>query len=192
MGMAPQPEESDPMGEPMFADINITPLTDVFLVMVVIFMITALAVQAERKAEKCKSPAGIAVNPPTGRQRDVDPRQTTLVLELPGSGETYIGGKRFTDDELDRVLRAAATNPQTQVVVRADRGIQLGRVGPGDRPGPRARPRSRRDRHARAVSSCRARRARDRRTLPSSSRCQALSMVRSTSPTLRGLPAAPR
>ncbi|HZJ66543.1 MAG TPA: biopolymer transporter ExbD, partial [Kofleriaceae bacterium] len=117
------------MGEPMFADINITPLTDVFLVMVVIFMVSALAVQAERRTEKCKPPrAGIAVNPPTGRQRDVDPRQTTLVLELPSSGDTYIGGKRFTDGELDRVLRAAATNPQTQVVVRADRGIQLGRV----------------------------------------------------------------
>jgi biopolymer transport protein ExbD len=36
-------DEADEGGEGIFADINITPLTDVFLVMVVIFMVTALA-----------------------------------------------------------------------------------------------------------------------------------------------------
>jgi len=113
----------------MFADINITPLTDVFLVMVVIFMVSSLAVQVERSAEKRKSPpAGIVVNPPPGQQHDIDPKQATLVLELPRSGGVYISGKPFTDDELDRVFRAAAARRQTQVIVRADRGIQLDRV----------------------------------------------------------------
>ena len=124
-----QADDPDSAGEPIFADINITPLTDVFLVLVVIFMISALAVQVERKVEKRKlPPAGLAVNPPTGRQHDIDPKQATLVLELPSSSGTYLAGKLLTDDELDRVLRAAARNPQTQVVVRADRGIQLGRA----------------------------------------------------------------
>src|SRR5690349_6869829 len=123
----PPADEPELAGEPMFAEINITPLTDVFLVLVVIFMISALAVQVERKIEKRKPPAaGVVVTPPTGRQRDVDPKQAALVLELPSSGGTYLVGKLLTDDELDRVLRAAARKPETQVIVRADRNIQLG------------------------------------------------------------------
>jgi biopolymer transport protein ExbD len=130
MAMTPMPAETTEVDdEPIFAEINITPLTDVFLVMLVIFMMSALAVQVQRNVEKRASPAaGIAVNPPPGKQRDVDPRRTTLVLELPTSGGVYIGGKPFTDDELDKVFRAAARDPQTQVLVRADRGIQYGRV----------------------------------------------------------------
>jgi biopolymer transport protein ExbD len=44
--------DDDEGGDSIFAEINITPLTDVFLVMVVIFMVSALAVQAERNQEK--------------------------------------------------------------------------------------------------------------------------------------------
>ncbi len=130
MGPQLHPEETgENGGEPIFADINITPLTDVFLVMLVIFMVSALAVQVGRCVEKRVSPpAGIVVNPPPGGQRDVVPDQATLVLELPSSGGVYIGGKPFTDDEIDHMFRVAARDPQTQVIVRADRGIQLGRV----------------------------------------------------------------
>ena len=39
-------------GDSIFAEINITPLTDVFLVMVIIFMVSALAVQVEAGQEK--------------------------------------------------------------------------------------------------------------------------------------------
>jgi biopolymer transport protein TolR len=138
MGPPLHPEETgENGGEPIFADINITPLTDVFLVMLVIFMVSALAVQVGRCVEKRKSPpaglvvnapSGLVVNPPSGRQRDVNPDQAALVLELPSSGGVYIGGKPFTDDEIDHMFRVAARDPQTQVIVRADRGIQLGRV----------------------------------------------------------------
>src|SRR5262249_34511993 len=113
----------------IFADINITPLTDVFLVMLVIFMVSALTVQVERKVEKRRSaPAGIAVNPPAGQQRDGEPTKPALVLELPSTGRVYIGGRLFGDDELDRAFRVAGRDSQTQVILRADRGIELGRV----------------------------------------------------------------
>ena len=46
----------DDGGEAIFAEINITPLTDVFLVMLIIFMVSALAVQVERNQEKKKAP----------------------------------------------------------------------------------------------------------------------------------------
>jgi biopolymer transport protein ExbD len=130
MAIATVPDEVAEAGsEPIFADINITPLTDVFLVLVVIFMVGAIAVHVERCVDKPKpSAAGIAVNPPPGRQHDIDPTQASLVLELSSGGGVYVGGKSFTDNDLDRVFRAAARRPQTQVVLRADRGIQLDRV----------------------------------------------------------------
>jgi biopolymer transport protein ExbD len=128
--MATVPDEvTDAGSEPIFADINITPLTDVFLVLVVIFMVGAIAVHVERCVDKRKpSAAGIAVNPPSGRQHDIDPTQASLVLELSSGGGVYIGGKLFNDNDLDRVFRAAARRPETQVVVRGDRSIQLNRV----------------------------------------------------------------
>jgi biopolymer transport protein ExbD len=45
-------EGGDEGGESIFAEINITPLTDVFLVMLIIFMVSALAVQVEARQEK--------------------------------------------------------------------------------------------------------------------------------------------
>jgi biopolymer transport protein ExbD len=130
MRMAPAPDELADLGSgPIFVDINITPLTDVFLVLLVIFMVGAIAANVERCVDKPKPPTvGIAVKSPSDRQHDIDPTQASLVLEFPSEGGVYIGGKSFTDDDLDRVLRAAARRSPTQIVVRADCGIQLDRV----------------------------------------------------------------
>jgi len=64
-------------GESIFAEINITPLTDVFLVLLIIFMVSALAVQVEARREKKKvkqdqeqveieKKSGLKVNLPSG------------------------------------------------------------------------------------------------------------------------------
>ena len=57
MAIGKLPDEDgggDEGSEAIFAEINITPLTDVFLVMVIIFMVSALAVQVEARREKHK------------------------------------------------------------------------------------------------------------------------------------------
>jgi biopolymer transport protein ExbD len=80
-------------GESIFAEINITPLTDVFLVMVIIFMVSALAVQAEQTAEKKQkqeekkdeekaATSGIKLNLPTGQATEIDPKKESLILEI--------------------------------------------------------------------------------------------------------------
>lgn len=116
----------------LFAEINITPLTDVFLVMVVIFMVSALAVQAEREHEKrieTKKPPAIAVQPPPGSTSDINMHLPTLVVEVTVAGDVYIGGKHFTDAELPPLFeRAHQRDKQTQLIVRADRGVVHGRV----------------------------------------------------------------
>ncbi len=145
MAIGKQPDVSDDVdggegGDPIFAEINITPLTDVFLVMVIIFMISALAVQVERNVEKkqvtekkeaedIEKRSGIKVNLPAGAAQEIDPSKASLVLVVPINGDVVVGGKAMKDAELDNLFRAAfARDKQTQVVLKADTGVQHGKV----------------------------------------------------------------
>jgi biopolymer transport protein ExbD len=126
--------------ESIFAEINITPLTDVFLVMVVIFMVSALAqtdrMQKETKQQEDKAQkeeqekkSGLKINLPSGQAQEIDTSKASLVLEVPLTGEVVVGGKPMNDAMLDNVFRAAfARDKDTQVVLKADKGVQHGRV----------------------------------------------------------------
>ena len=130
----------DEGGEAIFAEINITPLTDVFLVMLIIFMVSALAVQVEARREKHKvkeeqqqaeveKKSGLKVNLPSGAAQEIDTSKQSLVLVIPLSGEVSVGGKIMRDDQLDAVFHAAFQKDKaTQVVLKADRGVAHGRV----------------------------------------------------------------
>ena len=124
----------------IFAEINITPLTDVFLVMVIIFMVSALAVQVEAQneqkevrkrqdQEEVEKRSGIKINLPSGQAQEIDPAKASLVLEIPISGDIVIGGKAMPDATVDNVFRAAfQRDKNTQVVLKADKGVAHGRV----------------------------------------------------------------
>lgn len=144
MAIGKQPDASDDGdgegGDSIFAEINITPLTDVFLVMVIIFMVSALAVQVERNQEKKKvtqdqiqaeaeKRSGIKVNLPSGAAQEIDPSKASLVLVIPINGDVQVGGKAMKDTELDNLFRVAFTKDKaTQVVLKADKGVQHGKV----------------------------------------------------------------
>lgn len=127
-------------GESIFAEINITPLTDVFLVMLIIFMVSALAVQVEARTEKRKvkveqeqaeqeKKSGLTVNLPSGAAQEIDTTKQSLVLVIPLSGDVAVGGKLMKDDQLDALFQAAFQRDKaTQVVLKADRGVAHGRV----------------------------------------------------------------
>lgn len=126
--------------ESIFAEINITPLTDVFLVLVIIFMVSALAVQVEARQEKKKvadaqeqseveKRSGLKVNLPQGQAQEIDPSKASLVITIPLQGDVDVGGKRIADADIDNLFRAAfARDKNTQVVLKADKGVQHGRV----------------------------------------------------------------
>ena len=140
LGKLPDPDIDEDGGESIFAEINITPLTDVFLVLVIIFMVSALAVQVEARQQKKKvaqeqeqseieKRSGLKVNLPSGQAQEIDPSKQSLVLTVPLQGDIDVGGKRIPDTELDNLFRAAfARDKNTQVVLKADRGVQHGRV----------------------------------------------------------------
>jgi biopolymer transport protein ExbD len=141
MAIGKQPDfvdDSEEGGESIFAEINITPLTDVFLVMVVIFMVTALAeVEQTRKQQKqqqneqteVEKKSGLKITLPQGKAQEIDTSKASLILMIPMQGDVEIGGKPMKDDDIDAVFSAAFQRDKgTQVILKADKGVQHGRV----------------------------------------------------------------
>lgn len=123
--------------EAIFAEINITPLTDVFLVMLIIFMVTAATALAEQKKELreiqdehvAEQRSGLKVNLPSGSTQEIDPVATSLVISILPSGEIYANNEAVDEKKLDNILRSYyARDKNTQVVLKADAGVNHGRV----------------------------------------------------------------
>lgn len=134
-----QPDSGDDEGgdDGIFAEINITPLTDVFLVMVVIFMVSALAqvekVTKEQKEDQAQEEAekksGLKLNLPEGKAQELDTTKESLIIEIPLQGQVVVGGKSMDDATLEKFLGLAyQRDKKTQVVIKADKGVSHGRV----------------------------------------------------------------
>jgi len=139
MAIAKLPDEdagTDEGAENLFSEINITPLTDVFLVMLIIFMVSALAiVDKEHRTRQKKDEAaqkdnsGLKINLPSGQAQEIDTSAKSLVLLVPIDGAVNVAGKAYQDNELDNLFRATFQHDKTtQVVLKADKGVAHGRV----------------------------------------------------------------
>jgi len=104
--------------EPM-SDINVTPLVDVMLVLVVIFIITAPLLASSIRLDLPKTDAA--------RQQDEQPKFVTVVVDK--TGQVFFNDRPVTQEELGAaLLEAARVNPDTEVQLRADQGVPYGRV----------------------------------------------------------------
>ena len=109
--------ERTPGPQPM-SDINMTPLIDVMLVLLVIFMITAPLMTSSLKLDLPQSDAAQPNDTPTYIAISIDP-----------SGHLFLADQQISSDELaQRVAEAARLNPQTEVQLRADQAVPYGRV----------------------------------------------------------------
>ncbi len=109
--------ERDKGTAPM-SDINMTPLIDVMLVLVVIFIITAPLLASSIKLDLPKTEAA--------KPNDA-PRFILLVLDQ--AGQAFVNDQPVTQVELARQLaQTAAQNPDTEVQLRADEAVPYGRV----------------------------------------------------------------
>jgi biopolymer transport protein TolR len=103
--------------QPM-SDINVTPLVDVMLVLVVIFIITAPLLASAIRLDLPKTDAAKAVE---------TPKFVTLVVDK--AGQTFLNDKPLPLDELARQLaQTAGQNPDTEVQLRADEAVPYGKV----------------------------------------------------------------
>ena len=108
-----------------FNDINITPLTDIFLVLLIIFMVTSSVIVNSSNGAK----AGLKVNLPQGGAADVATQASDLSIAILEDGRLVLGGDVVTADELKKALADAKTkNPDTMVIVQADQGVPHGKV----------------------------------------------------------------
>jgi len=108
----------------IFVDINITPLTDIFLVLLIIFMVTSSITASDSAAR-----AGVKVNLPRGAAKDVAASGKDITVAITTEGKMVVEGKEVAPDTLrQRFADAAAKDPDTQVIVQADEATHHGRV----------------------------------------------------------------
>ena len=97
------------------AEINITPLTDIFLVLLIIFMITSSAMIE----------SGGKINLPKAVATKSETRGTTVTLTP--KHEIYVNQKKVTEDSLEPALKEALnTSTDKTVILRGDRDVLFG------------------------------------------------------------------
>ena len=103
--------------QPM-SDINMTPLVDVMLVLVVIFIITAPLLVSAVKVDLPKTAGAAALDAPQ-----------FIALAIDKSGQVFVDDKPLGTDAVATAMRQAGErNPDTEVRLRADTEVPYGRV----------------------------------------------------------------
>ena len=100
------------------AQINVTPLVDVMLVLLVIFMVTAPIIQQ-----------GVQVNLPQAKAGAIPGTEELLVVTVAKNGKIYLNDNPMTLSELGEKLRAIRKlQADKQVYLRADQDVRYGVV----------------------------------------------------------------
>lgn len=103
------------------SEINVTPLVDVMLVLLIIFMVTAPMLTA-----------GVPIDLPDSRAEALKTEQKTLTVSMDGEGRIFLDEQELAPGELgDRLagLTPAASSAKPPLVtLRADRSLDYGRV----------------------------------------------------------------
>jgi biopolymer transport protein ExbD len=109
--------ERSPGAQPM-SEINMTPLIDVMLVLLVIFIITAPLMASSLRLDLPKAEGGTASDAPA-----------FVALSIDGEGRLFLGDQPAHREQiLARVREAASRDPATEVQLRADSRVAYGRV----------------------------------------------------------------
>jgi biopolymer transport protein TolR len=104
--------------DPPMSEINVTPLVDVMLVLVVIFIITAPLLASSIRLDLPKA---------EGTQAGDAPRSVSVVVDK--AGQVFLNDKPVAPAQLAEQLAASARqNPDTEIQLRADQGVPYGKV----------------------------------------------------------------
>jgi biopolymer transport protein TolR len=113
--MAMTPLGSNEENSGILSEINITPLTDIFLVLLIIFMITSSAMIE----------SGGKINLPKAVATQSESRGTTVTLTP--KHEIYVNQKKVSEENLEKTLKDALNgNADKTVILRGDRDVLLG------------------------------------------------------------------
>jgi biopolymer transport protein TolR len=100
------------------SQINVTPLVDVMLVLLIIFMVTAPMMQQ-----------GVQVNLPKAETKALTPQETTVVVSIEKTGKVSINSSPIAPDELRTKLAGMfASKSKKEVFLKADQDVPYGEV----------------------------------------------------------------
>jgi biopolymer transport protein TolR len=100
------------------SDINVTPMVDVMLVLLVIFMVAAPLLTV-----------GVPVDLPKTSAPAINEQKEPLVITINAAGKLFLQNTEVDDDDLVPRLQAITrNNPDSDIYVRGDRAIDYGRV----------------------------------------------------------------
>jgi biopolymer transport protein ExbD len=109
------PSGDDDGGDGIVAEINITPLTDIFLVLLIIFMVTTSVISNQGKEVDLPNSA-VASQTPSG-----------VSVTVTSSGEIQVDDQTVTEQQLPAVLKAALAKAREKIVIlRGDKKVLLG------------------------------------------------------------------
>lgn len=102
----------------MVSQINVTPLVDVMLVLLVIFMVTAPIIQQ-----------GVQVTLPKVKAEALSGKEEQFVVSITRSNEIYLNDTKLNPDDLtDKLQAISRERPDREVFIRADQQVPYGEV----------------------------------------------------------------
>jgi biopolymer transport protein ExbD/biopolymer transport protein TolR len=112
-------------GEGLQSEINVTPMVDIMLVLLIIFMVVTPFLQQ-----------GITVALPKNMNNpDVDPniiKESSIVISIPNDGEYYLGkqriGREQLTDKVDSMLKHIKSEQDRIVYIKSGVGVSYGDV----------------------------------------------------------------
>ena len=118
MGATVRLGAEDEDDDEIVAEINVTPLTDIFLVLLIIFMVTTTAVHEEGKNIDLPEAEVASETTPDG-----------VTVEVDEQGTVHVNGERVAEGELGRALRESLATAEDKIVVlRGDKRVLLGQA----------------------------------------------------------------
>lgn len=100
------------------SEINVTPMVDVMLVLLVIFMVTAPLLTIGVQVDLPKTQASVIQDP-------VEPLEVSVTAE----GKIFLQDKEIDLDALaPRLIAVSGANPDIRIFVRGDKAIDYGRI----------------------------------------------------------------
>jgi len=102
----------------MMSEINVTPLVDVMLVLLVVFIVTAPLL----------APQSLKVNLPKTTAVSQETKKPAVRLMIDAQGQVEMDNQAISDVQLAASLKQRATDPQFQLQIEADKMVVYGRV----------------------------------------------------------------